>query len=235
MFDTCQRHEIDKNRHVLDQNGHQINIPSTKNNKNHEILRRHVVDTDFCVDIMSTSIFVVFVVFCRWYVDLMSILVEYMLSLCRRHQTTCIDFISTQIFVSTWCRQKSRQKVNKNRQKVDQNWSTSCRQTTSERHKGRGKHVSFLSRFLSTSCRQNDYFLSTFCRFLSILVDKKSTKIDKNRPKSTKITCRTCVADALSTKSRQNLGDIFTMYRTFSKIVNIFTYACPNHGRQCAW
>ena len=61
MFDTCQRHEIDKNRHVLDQNGHQINIPSTKNNKNHEILRRHVVDTDFCVDIMSTSIFVVFV------------------------------------------------------------------------------------------------------------------------------------------------------------------------------
>ena len=141
MFDTCQRHEIDKNRHEIDKKRHVTDIPSTKNNKNHEILRRHDVDTNFCVDIMSTSIFVVFVVFCRWYVDLMSILVEYMLSLCRRHQTTCIDFISTQIFVSTWCRQKSRQKSTKSRPKstkigrhhVDKRHQTDIRTTQGAR------------------------------------------------------------------------------------------------------
>ena len=156
---------------------------------------------------MSTSNFMVFVVFCRWYVDLMSILVEYMLSLCRRHQTTCIDFISTQIFVSTWCRQKSRQKVDKNQQKstkidkkstkINQNrpklvdtMSTNDIRTTQGARETCVFFKSFFVDFMSTKWLFFVDFLSIFVDFgwfLSILVDKKSTKIDKNRPKSTKI------------------------------------------------
>ena len=54
--------------------------------KKHEILRRHNVDTDFCVDIMSTSIFVVFVVF---FVDGMLIWCPFWSSTCRFLSISC--------------------------------------------------------------------------------------------------------------------------------------------------
>ena len=113
-------------------------------------------------------------------------------STCNRQKTTKImnfdvDMMSTK--KSTKSRQKSTKidkkstKINQNRPKLVDTMSTNDIRTTSERHKGLGKHVSFWGRFLSTSCRQNDYFLSTFCRFWSIFVDFGRLFVDQNRQK----------------------------------------------------
>ena len=71
--------------------------------------------------------------------------------------------------------------------------------------------------------------MTTFCRFL---VDFGRHKVDQNRPKSTKIdqkhvsnTCSTRVDDALSTRCRQNGGDIITRYpklMIFDLLLSVF-------------
>ena len=71
------------------------NINSTKNDKNHEFWCRHHVDSKICVDIMSTWNFMFFVVFCRLYVDPMSILVKLMSILVDDIWSTKIDIRST--------------------------------------------------------------------------------------------------------------------------------------------
>ena len=58
-----------------------VEFMSTTSN---DMYRLHI-DTNFCVDMMSTSKFMIFVVFCQLYVDLMSILVDPMSSTCVEH------------------------------------------------------------------------------------------------------------------------------------------------------
>ena len=202
------RHDVDKK---VDKNRPKSTKSRQKSTKicRHHVDKRHQTDTRTTQGARTTCVFFklfyVDFMLTKWqlFVDFWSILVVF-----GRFSSILVDTKST--------------KINQNRPKLVDTMSTNDIRTTSERHKGRGKHVSFLSRFLSTSCRQNDYFLSTFCRFWSIFVDfgrfwstfcrPKSTKIDQNHVSNT---CRTCVVDALSTKSRQKVGDIFTMYPLF--------------------
>ena len=145
-----------------------------KTTKKNEISCRHDIDTDFWVDMMSTWKFMIFVVFCRLYVDLMSILVKLMLILVDDIRSTKTTSCRHRI----WCRQKSRHHVDQNRPKVDQNWSTSCRQTTPDRHQNdtRGEDDTCLF-YVDFGVLHVDK-LSLCCW---LMVDFGRKKVDKNR------------------------------------------------------
>ena len=210
---TCVEHQLNKNQHNIDKKRQKPwNFMSTW--YRHRFLCRDDVDIkihDFCRFLSMLSI--CDVDFCRMYVRHMSTTWDRPKLTSDQH-TIGKKRQKTWILMLTSCRQKSRQKstkINQNRQKVDKNrpkfvdiMSTNDIRPTPERHKGRVQHVSFLSCFMSTSCWQNDNFLSIFGRFWLILVDTKSTKINQNRPK-TRVehvfdTCRRRFIDTMSTK-----------------------------------
>ena len=225
MFDTCQRHEIDKKWHEIDKNNMWLtyhrqklwNFTSTW--RRHRFLCRH-------------NVYINFRGFCRF----LSFFVDGMLIWCRFWSSACwvyVDDIKRHVSTSYrhrfLCRHDVDKKVDKNRPKptkIDQNWqkvdknrpkfvdimSTNDIRPTPERQKGHVQHVSFFGRFWWTSCRQNDNFLSIFGRFLLIFVDFGRQKVDQNRQK-TRVehvfdTCRRRFVDTMSTKRGRHIHHV---------------------------